>query len=370
MKNISFYNSSVFTRRSFFHNMGIASGFLLTSCGNKSYVNTNSALTIDVEPDDVKPDDVEPGKFDLDISLGEPQRVAESVYSFHFPHFIRPPGSDLVWSYYIDHSGDSKYEVGLATTADGVNFEYQGKVIKRSEWYDYYQASFAAVQIHDGVWYMLYEGLGNDRNFNSVCMATSVDGIEWEKHGVIIRPDNNQMVTLTPGVPNPGFLADGDVGTPTFFNEEDVWHVYFHMTDQDEWRLRIGYAYGEELTNLTVSQTSLIDIDPEGYGTGTIGARSNLIRRGEWYYMMYEVSTYPPSKDFQDAWWGSSLARARDPGGDWQKWSGNPLITNFQIAFGFDGPELLELDDKLWLYYRYPGQHPINSTYRVEITGL
>lgn len=291
-------------------------------------------------------------RFAAPVELGQAQAVGAGIEQFHFPHMVEKDGA--YYAYFIDHTGGSQNDVGLATSTDGVNFEYQGKVLTKGEsGFDAAQASFPAVQYDSetGLWYMLYEAKADHDDINSVCLATSTDGVTWEKKGPVISPGDG------------GEFSKVDVGTPTMFKEDGQWHVYFHGL-ADDGRVRIGYARGADLENLQVTSGPLLDTDAEGMEAGTVGARSNVVKIGDWYYMAYEVCS--PVKKFENAQWGTNLARAASPNGPWQKLDGGPLITNSEEGMGMDGPELLLQDDELYLYYRYGG----NSTARVQVSGL
>lgn len=284
------------------------------------------------------------------LTSGE-EDVGSDIFQFHFPHITEKDG--VYYAYYIDHSGGAENEVGLATSTDGVNFEYQGKVLTRGEEYDAEQASFPSVQYDEDTskWYMLYEGKSAEGDVNSVCLAESDDGVNWTKKGPIISPGDA------------GEMSSIDAGTPTFFKEDGAWHVYFHGL-ADDGRVRIGYASGESLEDLTVSKEPLLDVDSSGAESGTVGARSNIIKKDGWYYMAYETST--AEKQYSEAQWGISIARSRTPDGDWEKLASGPILSNPEEGFGYDGPELTLDGDHLYLYYRTPE----NSTARTEIYGL
>lgn len=292
------------------------------------------------------------GYFNQDLSLSPAQTVGGNVFQFHFPHIIEKDGT--YYAYFIDHSGGSQNDVGLATSSDGLNWSYQGKVLEKGgQGSDARQASFPAVQYDrdTGKWYMLYEAVADQEDLNTVSLATSDDGLNWEKQGPVIKPGQA------------GDISAVDVGTPTMFKENGVWNVYFHTLAKDG-RVRIGYARGADLSNLTVQKGALLDVDGQGLESGTVGARSNVVKVGPYYYMAYEVSTASPQ--FSQAQWGTNLARSTRPDGGWQKLAGGPLIENPQQGFGYDGPELSLQDGRLYLYYRTAG----NTTARREITGL
>jgi hypothetical protein len=289
--------------------------------------------------------------FSQDVSLGAAQPVGQNIFQFHFPHMVQKDGT--YYAYFIDHSQGSSNDVGLATSTDGVNFSYQGKVLEKGASYDAKQASFPDVQYdaQSKTWYMLYEGKADKGDVNSVCLATSTDGRQWTKQGAVIKPGAA------------GEMSAVDVGTPTFFKENGTWNVYFHGLAQDG-RVRTGYASGADLQHLKVKQGALLDVDQEGMQAGTVGDRSNVVKVGQYYYMAYETSS--AQADFGKASWGTSLARSTRPDGGWEKLAGAPLVSNPQKGFGSDGPELSVQDGRLYLYTRTTG----NGTVRQELTGL
>ena len=289
--------------------------------------------------------------FDQNVTLSDWEAVSDDIEQFHFVHLVEKDGT--YYGYFIDHTDGSENDVGLATSTDGVNFDYQGKVLtKGPEEYDALEASFPAVQYDEETqtWYMLYESKASYDDLNCVCLATSADGYNWTKQGPVITPGEA------------GEISAVDVGTPTMFKEDGQWHVYFHTLANDG-RVRIGYATGEDLTDLEVSTEALLDTDSSGIEAGTVGARSNVVKAGDYYYMAYEVCT--ATTDFTQAWWGTNLARAESPDGPWEKLEGT-LLRNETPGMGKDGPELLVQDGKLYMYYR----HGANATARVEVTGL
>lgn len=291
------------------------------------------------------------GRFEGEVGLSSAQRVGGDIFQFHFGHIVEKDG--VYYSYFVDHSGGSLNDVGLATSTDGVNWDYKGKVLEKGAEYDAKQASFPDVQYDQDskTWYMVYEGKADHDDINSVCLATSSDGVNWTKQGPIISPGQA------------GEMSSVDVGTPTLYKENGVWNVYFHGLGSDG-RVRIGYASGADLKHLNVKQGALIDVDGSGAESGTVGARSSVVKLGDYYYMAYEVCT--AGKDFGKSQWGTSLARATSPDGPWEKIEGGPILENPRQGFGYDGPELSLQDGGLYLYYRLPG----NGTARREITGL
>lgn len=54
--------------------------------------------------------------------------MGEDIYQFHFPHMVQKDGT--YYAYFIDHSGGSHSDVGLATSSDSRNWSKQGPVIQ------------------------------------------------------------------------------------------------------------------------------------------------------------------------------------------------------------------------------------------------
>jgi hypothetical protein len=290
-------------------------------------------------------------RFAVDgLAASEPEQVGGDIFQFHNPKFVEKDG--VIHAYFIDHSGEDQFNVGLATSTDGKSWEYQGQVLTRGDGFDSEIASFPAVAYDQGsdTWYMLYQGQ-DANNEDTICLATSADGRQWDKQGPVVRPGDA------------GWVSSVDVGTPTLHKEGDTWHVYFHALAEDG-RARIGHASGQDLANLSVDEGAVLDVDSEGAESQTVGNRSSIFERDGWYYMVYETSdngTYSKSS----AVWGLNLARAQSLDGPWQKLDG-PLLQNSDTGFGHDGPEVLEQDGELYVYYR--GQE--NTTWRVKLENF
>lgn len=291
------------------------------------------------------------GTFALEgLTTGEVEQVGGDIFQFHNAKFVQK--DDTIHAYFIDHS-QGQFNVGLATSTDGADWEYQGTVLQRGEDYDSAIASFPTVSYDEasGQWTMLYQGQ-DEAGADTICLATSEDGLSWDKQGPIIEPGDA------------GWVSAVDVGTPTLYNDNGAWHVYFHALAEDG-RVRIGHASGEDLTELTVDEGAVLDVDASGAETQTVGNRSNIFQSGDYYYMVYEASandTYAAGS----AQWSLNLARAESLDGPWEKLSDGPLISNPEAGFGYDGPEVLQTNGETWVYFRGEG----NTTWRFQLEGL
>lgn len=315
------------------------------------------------------------GGFDKEFNfIRGPEPVGRNIYAFHFAHFCHLHDDGYwLWAYFIDHSQGSHNDVGLARSRDGLHFDYYGKVLTKGDYFDDAQASFPDVAIGpDGLLHMLYEGKRADGDVNAVCHATSHNGIDWIKQGPIIIPDNWQARKRYGNLPTPGKMAAVDVGTPSLVWDHE-WKVFFHVFDGR--RVRMAFASGNDLEHLRCAEEPILD-NTRKVDSGTIGARSNIINGLDGYrYMVHEVSTYDkwgPNR-FEHCWWGSSVARAKDYAGPWEKWNGGAILPRDGTGPGglyrgmaYEVSAVLQDGDKAWIYYR----NPSGTTNRVAVRGF
>ena len=211
---------------------------------------------------------------------------------------------------------------------------------------------FAGVWVdEDGLFYCAYECKGGgDTEYGTlenVALATSYDGYEWDKEGVIIYADHES------------WWQKANVGTPDLYKEGDTWYVFFHGFDFTDCRL--GVAYGEDLHNLTIVPEPIIDTEDDTAWSGTIGRRDVIYCDG-YYYMVYEISTdQAASGGYGGAQWSHMFARSRDLI-EWEITEG-PLLTQANTGFGYDGTCWMVVGRHLYVYMRQGG-----STTAVELT--
>lgn len=313
------------------------------------------------------------GGFDKEFNfIRGPEPVGRNIYAFHFPHFCHLHDDGYwLWAYFIDHSQGSHNDVGLARSKDGLHFDYYGKVLTKGDYFDDAQASFPDVAIGpDGLLHMLYEGKRADGDVNTVCHATSHNGVDWVKQGPIIIPDNWQARKHYGNLPTPGQFARVDVGTPTLVWDGE-YHVYFHGFSGS--RVQIGYAHGSSLDSLECLESPIIrngDLD-----SGTCGSRTNIINGTDGFrYMAFEISTHEKwgPQRFEHCWWGGTVARAKDYAGPWQKLNGVLLPRNgtgpggLNRGMAYEPNVLLQDGERTYLYYR----NPAGSTNRVGVRGF
>ena len=275
----------------------------------------------------------------------EPGVVGGHISSFHFLSLIKEP--DEVAAYFIDHR-ECLFQVGRASSPDGQDFGQPEVVLTRDpSGVDSAKASFPGVLKAEGTYHLVYEAK-TCHNRGTIAYAVSDDGLHFTKQGDILGPA--------------GDGAEGyEVGTPSLFYSPGQYVLYYHGHDQSA--VRILAATGPDLFNLT-RRGVVIDVDSGAWDSGTVGKRSQVIAIGGFYYLFYEGAD---DNMGASARWGIGLARASNPLGPWEKYDGNPILTNHRYAYGVDGPGVyLDDDGTVYLYFRVAD----NQTCRAAVTGM
>ena len=290
-------------------------------------------------------DDVWSGKARFEVD----PNVFGVEFGMHFLSAVAGQDAIHVFHNFPDSGQNS---IGLATTTDGVTFKNLGKVVTRSAsgWDSRFAAFPGAIKV-GSKWYLVFEGAGDSPG--DLGLATSDDGVNFTKHPAPILiharrqpkdPANLQLV-----------WERANVGTPSIHVENDKFFVFYHgfgkssVGGPDDCQL--GLAMGTDPKQLKrVGNGPLIKTSKNGWDSGTVGKRS-IIKQNESYYMIYEGSTDQP---YDKAKWSSGLARAKSLMGPWEKFAQNPVIPATNGGFGNDGPEWIQIADKLYIYFRSP----------------
>ena len=365
-----------------------AMGVFLAQClGYKSETDFTSQTTIslkgdlshngvwvdpEIVPDDGKPDvlyglsqdqvdelfgDILNGLFTGETTETMQMTNMGKDFKMHFPDIIYVDGQ--YWAYYICYKTNSgKGGVGLAISDDGVNWKDQGCVLQPSEDYDCNGAYFAGVWLDDdGTFYLTYECKGGEDTeygtLENVALATSDDGINWTKEGVILYKN-----------PEIKWQA-ANVGTPDLYKEGDTWYLFFHGFDYID--CQVGVAFGEDLHNLTVLPDPILRTEDDTAYSGTVGRRDVIYVDG-YYYMVYEVSTDQAEEGgYNKSYWTHMFARSEDLI-HWET-IGEPIITQTnsdgteKAGMGYDGPCWMIIGRHIYVYVRIS-----NRTTAFELT--
>ena len=338
----------------------------------KDLAHTGIWVDPEIVPDDGKPDvlfGLSQGQVDeyfadiLDgLFTGKTQETMAmkdmgASFKMHFPDMIYKDGQ--YWAYYITYKTNSgKGGVGLAVSDNGVDWKDKGCVLQPGEDYDCNGAYFAGVWLDtDGTFYLTYECKGGEDTeygtLENVALATSKDGINWTKEGVILYKNTDWD------------WQTANVGTPDLYKKDGVWYLFFHGFDYID--CQVGVAYGEDLHNLTVHPEPIIRTEDDTPYSGTVGRR-DVIYVGGYYYMVYEVSTDQAEEGgYNGAYWTHMFARSKDLI-NWET-IGEPIITQTnedgsqKAGMGYDGPCWMIIGKHIYVYVRIK-----NRTTAFELT--
>lgn len=258
----------------------------------------------------------------------------------HFTDFIQI-GNEY-WCYYIESMEGEKSAVGLAVTTDGTVFTKRATVLLPSEnGWDSKFASFPGIWYDNGIFYLAYEGAGDSAG--AIGLATSKDGINFEKKGKILDATGKGIYSV-------------NVGTPDLFKKDGKWYLSYHTYDGLSCQLCV--AIGTDLMNLKHHKANpVIPTSKDGPDSGTTGRRDVIFYDG-WFYMTYEISTKQP---YSEAQWSHTFARSKD----FINWETVEQLIPSNKGFGNDGPSFAVIDGKLWVYYRMGA----TMRYMLELKG-
>lgn len=252
--------------------------------------------------------------------------------------------------------------VGLATTADGITFLDEGQVLKGElTGVDSGYASFPGIWYENGTYYLVYEAAGTDDRYNGdIGLATSLDGKNFTKQGIILWHNNSGWESI-------------NIGTPSLYKENGIWYLHYHGYDGNT--CQIGVASGPDLMHLVkYSGNPIIKSIPGTAQAGTAGRRG-ISKVGSKYYMTYEVSEakLPNSTSgFDGAKWSSGMASSTDLF-NWTLFSQNPVLpqTVPSDVMGNDGPTFMSAGGLNYVYYRVtkPGNRTLRALIANERVG-
>jgi beta-1,2-mannosidase len=137
---------------------------------------------------------------------------------------------DQVVLLYRAHADDIVSYVGLANSADGIQFErHPDPVLSPTEDYEKFGAEDPRVSEIEGTYYLTYTGWNGKSA--QLCLATSTDLFSWTKHGPQF-PDYNTFLPVGNGSPEPWSKAGGILPEPIngrylmYFGEGSIWYAW------------------------------------------------------------------------------------------------------------------------------------------------
>jgi hypothetical protein len=276
-------------------------------------------------------------------------------FNMHFIDTITV--GNVLKSYYIKNV-QGHLGVGLAESTDGITFVDKGAVIASGNAGepDSVMASFPGVWYENGTYYIVYEATGPGSLRGDIGLATSTNGVNFTKKGIILHFDPSDGPDGKPG------WESKNIGTPSLYKENGIWYLFYHGFDGTV--CQIGLAKGTDLMKLQKSPANPVLRPVAGTADeGTLGRRSVIKRNGK-YYMVYEVSDkIGTDGTFMHSRWSSAFASSTNLE-SWTKFSQNPILpqtgpSQTAYTFGNDGPAFLNVGGRDYVYYRIDAMSPV-----------
>ncbi|CAM9465141.1 unnamed protein product [Ectocarpus sp. 4 AP-2014] len=155
-----------------------------------------------------------------------------------------------------------KFRVGMATSQDGLAWEKKGPVFDGGSEgsFDERGAGRRRIVMHKGVYHMVYEGVDKD-GVHALGLATSKDGIKWERHS------DQPIFERSP--PGSGAWDAGGVSNPEIVETDGgMWYLYYSGHPEkkeggegegggvfDKSAIGVAVAVGDDLTKWTRLET-------------------------------------------------------------------------------------------------------------------
>ncbi len=225
-------------------------------------------------------------------------------------------------SYIIWYRGqtwaDKAGRIMRATSPDGVNWTKTGVVMTPSQEYEGDKIDPMTVIFENGIYKMWYgsEGFGG-----CACYATSADGINWTRHA------GNPVLRKTPG----GWDNEGAGGQHTVIRAGDKYYMYYKGFGgaAPGWSF---YGMAESKDGISWTKKGKVLSPETKMGETTQFRNLGAFRVGDYYCIIYSMSEYlqlflATSKDGK--MWnkhGFIFLRGLTPGNYDQKWTTAPCI--------------------------------------------
>ena len=143
-----------------------------------------------------------------------------------------------MWMHIVDPFNTLQGFFGYATSSDGISWTYHGSVLQHgaSNEFDAAISGLEEIIKDNGTYKMWYSATGVDFRTHQMAYATSLDGINWNKHGLVLE--------RVPGSPFEDAIGGGQ-STILFGNPTKWW--YNNAGSGFDWS--ISYATSESPSN-------------------------------------------------------------------------------------------------------------------------
>jgi predicted GH43/DUF377 family glycosyl hydrolase len=203
--------------------------------------------------------------------------------------------------WYRGNDGSNPDRIGLATSADGIDWtKHPGNpVISPIEAWETNSITPGAVISNTGTYEMWYTGY--DSNWvGRIGYATSPDGVNWTKYG------GNPVLNVGAS----DSWEDEDVAGPAVLEDGGIYHMWYAANDGIA--SRIGHVTSANGTSWTRDPANpVLDIGPSGNWDWLNVYYPNAVKVGDEYQLWYSGSTLPSA-------WQSGYATSAD-GSNWTR---------------------------------------------------
>ncbi|MGH7201989.1 MAG: glycosylase, partial [Planctomycetaceae bacterium] len=192
---------------------------------------------------------------------------------------LRDENGWRMWFTGYDGTREGRKMLGLATSKDGIHWERHPK----NPIYDEHWVEDVMIVPHDGSYYMFAEGQGDQAQ-----LLTSKDGVSWTRVGPLdVRKTNGEPID------------PGPYGTPTAWHEDGMWHLFYERRDLGVW-----LANSQDMQVWTnVSDDPVLTPGPGEYDEHLI-ALNQIVKHGGRYYACYHGG----SRDRTPVLWTTNVA--------------------------------------------------------------
>ncbi len=267
--------------------------------------------------------------------------------------------NDNTW-FLLIQAYDGNQHTRLATSKDGYKWRHSpGNIIVPEKiWEGTYALANCAIKVKDE--YRVYY-FGKRGAVERIGLISSNDMVHWKKS------DENPIFSA---------LDSRMEGTRVFpdcvIKHQDLYYMYYdigwdYLHLEHPRSYKIGVAISDDGINFRDSEHNPVleatNGDDEVWDSWYV-SHAEVVRDGEWFYMMYTGASVKFGKDKRCQSFG--LARARHPEGPWEKYPLNPVLQptgNADLTTGdFDSvflqhPHLVHVDGEWRLYYTGWGYH-------------
>ncbi|MBW3002346.1 hypothetical protein KY338_04245 [Candidatus Woesearchaeota archaeon] len=162
--------------------------------------------------------------------------------------------------WYGGQGKDGHDRIHYAASSNGVDWVKKGVVLDNK---DSLHVNDPSVVLVDNTYYMYYSRAHKKDTECRICLATSVDGIDWQKRGEVLGVSDRSWDSL-------------EVARPSVIYEDKVFKLWYDGSDGKD--RHAGYAVSEDGLNFKKHNDYVLD---------SVGA-VNVNRVGDKYLMLFE----------------------------------------------------------------------------------